>query len=797
MPSETTQTSLSSSSSQKGIQEIITAYKNEIRTNGIGDELYKYHLIQDFQKKWNIDTPDFGSLIKSLDFGNLMFHIGRTTLNHIASERPEELRQSFRYLFDENLLVKDRISGFLNQLKEIYEGIKEEEHNLGHDERSVSVFLSFRYPDKYILYKNSFYKALCVKLNIERAAAGSKYLHYLELATEIRDTYIINDKELIDQVEKLKDQGCYPDRSKNILTQDVLYTVLEKRSNLKFQKLLYQRLKEIGNRDLLEIYFSNLNSLFIDNNLNDDDSKIFCSLRKDGITINFSYGQRYIHNIRRDGDQFQMSYIINEADAEKYHPSKDLTKSEFSGSIPMTFLTIYLTDELKWEADNESLLKDCSKALAQEKMYGRDNSLQKIFKGTHNPLVFDLATNIAMRKETFDNIFGNIGKGIANDNLPENTIVSSPHVSRNIILYGPPGTGKTYRTIDLSVEIIDGKNNGHKNNKKRFDELLREGQIQFVTFHQNYSYEDFVVGLRPIENAGSLLFQRHEGIFYEMSKRAEKNYLDYMSGESTLSFEDVFQKYFDEVIEGKSKDVNMVSGVHFNVYDITDTSIKFEKTSGDRTHSLSISTLSDIYHGRREMIGGLKYYYDPIVKELKKLSTSKGKVQLRNYVLIIDEINRANISRVFGELITLIEEDKRLGGENELKVTLPNGERNFSLPPNLFIIGTMNTADKSIAQIDIALRRRFEFQPEYPRPELLAAEPSAFLTEVNKLIYEYKKSKDFLIGHGYFMGNSGALMEDIIEFKIRPLLNEYFPGRLDIVENILKKAWFNDKEDNI
>ena len=406
MPSEGPQTSLFSNS-QKGIQEIITAYKNDIRTNGIGDELYKYHLIQDFQNKWNIDDPDFGKLIKVIDFGNLMFHIGRTTLNHMATERPEELRQSFRYLYNENFPLNERISGFLTQLKGIHDAIKQEEHSLGHDERSVSVFLSFRYPDKYILYKNSFYKALCEKLKIERAAAGAKYLHYLNLAIEIRDTYIINDKELIDQVEKLKDQGCYPDLSRNILTQDVLYTVLEKRSNQKFQKSLYQRLKEIGNRDLLEIYFSNLNSLFNDNNISEDDTKVFCSLRKDGITINFSYGQRYIHNISRDGDQFKMSYIIQEADAEKYKPSHNLTKSEFSGSIPMTLLTIYLTDELKWEVENEFLIRDCSRALEQEKKYGRDNSLQKIFKGTHNPLVFDLATNFSGRKEIFDNIFGN------------------------------------------------------------------------------------------------------------------------------------------------------------------------------------------------------------------------------------------------------------------------------------------------------------------------------------------------------------------------------------------------------
>jgi 5-methylcytosine-specific restriction protein B len=106
----------------------------------------------------------------------------------------------------------------------------------------------------------------------------------------------------------------------------------------------------------------------------------------------------------------------------------------------------------------------------------------------------------------------------------------------------------------------------------------------------------------------------------------------------------------------------------------------------------------------------------------------------------------------------------------------------------------MNTADKSISQIDVALRRRFEFQAENPKPELLSREQADFLNAVNKEILEYKRSTDFLIGHGYFMGKTGVLAEDIIEFRIKPLLTEYFPGRADIVDSILKKALRNDPD---
>lgn len=143
--------------------------------------------------------------------------------------------------------------------------------------------------------------------------------------------------------------------------------------------------------------------------------------------------------------------------------------------------------------------------------------------------------------------------------------------------------------------------------------------------------------------------------------------------------------------------------------------------------------------------------------------------ELKNYYLIIDEINRGNISKVFGELITLLEEDKRLGEDNELTVTLPYSKERFGVPKNLYIIGTMNTADKSIALVDIALRRRFTFVRMEPLEEYLPEN----VKKINEII-KNRRGSDYLIGHAYFMGNQD--LDFIMKYKIRPLLEEYFYG---------------------
>lgn len=244
----------------------------------------------------------------------------------------------------------------------------------------------------------------------------------------------------------------------------------------------------------------------------------------------------------------------------------------------------------------------------------------------------------------------------------------------NQILYGPSGTGKTYCSIAKAVAIADNlfyqkHQNEYIKLKNRYDELQEEGKIAFVTFHQNYSYEDFIQGIKPDISAKSLRFEKKDGIFKKLSNKA----------------------------------------------------------------------LAD---------------------------------SLQNYVLIIDEINRANISRVFGELITLIEADKRWGNAHQMKVILPSGET-FCVPKNVYLIGTMNTADKSIALLDIALRRRFIFEYMPPKYENFTDEKGiVFLKSLNKEILA-KKGKDFLIGHAAFMKEDFDWAA-LINLQIIPLLEEYF-----------------------
>lgn len=378
------------------------------------------------------------------------------------------------------------------------------------------------------------------------------------------------------------------------------------------------------------------------------------------------------------------------------------------------------------------------------------------------------------------NMLININDSFVNDKHPLNQI-----------LYGPPGTGKTYNSIDRAVKIATGKSGLHADNKIEFDKLRKEGQIEFVTFHQGYSYEDFMVGIKPNVDSEELTFKPHKGIFYILVERAKENYLAAKEERSTLrSFDVVFDELLAPFEQDKDVEIKMSSGSYFKITDVERGTIRFKKPNGSETHTLSVETLKAIVEGKRDFHSGLGSYYKPLVKLLKeKQLTEEPKAILKNYVLIIDEINRANISKVFGELITLLEDDKRIDGDNELVVTLPNGELNFSIPPNLYIIGTMNTADKSISLIDVALRRRFEFIGYYPdvtRLEENYADRMQLFEKLNEAIFTRKKTADYLIGHGYFM--KAERTKQIILNKIIPLLMEYFSGRVEEVQEILKQA---------
>lgn len=250
------------------------------------------------------------------------------------------------------------------------------------------------------------------------------------------------------------------------------------------------------------------------------------------------------------------------------------------------------------------------------------------------------------------------------------------------------------------------------------------------------------------------------------------------------------------MVEGVVEEIEVkMTRVSYFITAVTDKSIDFRKTSGGTAHTLSISTLGRMYEAESVLnIKGLTSYYAPLLDELLKIgkdsSDRKEVVQKKNYVIIIDEINRANISRVFGELITLIEPDKRSHGEIPLVAQLPSGDK-FLVPSNLYIVGTMNTADKSIALLDIALRRRFEFEAMYPlyKIEGHVVNDVDILENLNARIAS-TKGYDFQIGHSFFMDSKEDKYNLVkrMNNKVIPLLLEYYMNDDKEVKGILESS---------
>ena len=423
-------------------------------------------------------------------------------------------------------------------------------------------------------------------------------------------------------------------------------------------------------------------------------------------------------------------------------------------------------------------------------------------------------------------------KGIAMPITDNKQRKSKTDLSLNQILYGPPGTGKTYTTMAKAIEIIRGKKVGEeeindeekrKALKKQFDEYVQSGQIKFVTFHQSYGYEEFVEGLKAYTEDKNIHYRVEDGIFKEICKRI-KECKEHKKWKVPQISEDRFDKLYDIYAanlpnyaknETSNKKLKTSDGYEFYLYKNTAQGIEARSASSADGNPMPMSkdSLKKILFDQDNSKSSYRYGTHPDAVLEDMLSTMP-------YVLIIDEINRGNISKIFGELITLIEPSKRLGAEDEIKVELPysqhkkEGEREkFGVPSNLYIIGTMNTADRSIALMDTALRRRFEFVEMMPQPELLGTikikykdkdiDPkeieidfTTMLKTINDRI-EYLYDRDHTIGHAYFMPlkDSADISElaSIFKNKILPLLQEYF---YDDWEKIRLVLGDNQKQDD-
>jgi 5-methylcytosine-specific restriction endonuclease McrBC GTP-binding regulatory subunit McrB len=453
------------------------------------------------------------------------------------------------------------------------------------------------------------------------------------------------------------------------------------------------------------------------------------------------------------------------------------------------------------------------------------------------------------------------GLKIINNSL--NYLIPGMNINLNTILYGPPGTGKTYNTINKALSIIDGaeksKLNSRADEHARFNELLDNGTVQFISFHQSMSYEDFIEGIKPHTRSGTIQYSVRSGLFKSICYKALKSMyhanqpkndeldLDVLYEEFVKHLQDTYKEN-DYRFKSKENsqlrlDKEELDKGKIVVYFRYSNSVKKEG-EGKTPFPIKKEKIIKMYEinvtGEEQNLKAklnpiLTYHLYPyfavyksfleFVRDkvgdnseayLKEESTSddsdferyleqlqllkKQGVELKKgqaHVLIIDEINRGNVSQIFGELITLIEDDKRFGREEALEVTLPYSQEKFVVPENLYIIGTMNTADRSVEALDTALRRRFSFEEKMPELQTLNTDVDGvnlqlLVGKINERL-ELLLDRDHTIGHAWFIGcKSITSLKEIFENKIIPLLKEFFYNDYGKIGLILGDAFFEE-----
>ncbi|EOV0802213.1 McrB family protein [Campylobacter coli] len=459
-------------------------------------------------------------------------------------------------------------------------------------------------------------------------------------------------------------------------------------------------------------------------------------------------------------------------------------------------------------------------------------------------------------------------KEIRNDGSEMSNKKENKNLSLNQILYGPPGTGKTYHTIDKALEILGENLESRDEKKAKFDEYVKNGQIVFTTFHQSYGYEEFVEGIKPMmnneANSQEIQYEIKDGIFKDICNRALENYensnLNTEELREKIKLREKVEKFLNRLLE-TNEPISKTKGGNFFINSFNNNTIEIYSEDVERfdgIFKLSLSTFITLLKSNIEFNSAVEmfkkvfdrdyadrthtYYFNLVnkFKEYEKqavLKTEDNKISsnsLNSYIIIIDEINRGNVSKIFGELITLIEPSKRIGESEELKVTLPYSGKKFGVPKNVYILGTMNTADRSITSLDTALRRRFEFVEMMPDPDLLKnvfickdvenpnkdedylgddAKTEGFAEILQNILISINKRIEFLldrektIGHAFFMSEAVKFNKDnwckpdkyeedwyvlsisklksIFQNKIIPLLQEYFYNDYALISAVL------------
>lgn len=657
------------------LKQILAEYKKVFAQQQWPNEKYKWEAVQCFQENWDINSADFAQMLKkSLDqVGNLLtsannFPAGMIT--GFAEAAPEEVRSMYMELYDESKDLCERIAIFKNRSNELLERYGNGAAQHYQYENAIMAYLWLRYPDKYYIYKFSEVKAVSSELESDYRFKKGAYVDNIRNFMALYDEICVElqqDDELRNLLNSQITSTCYADPELRTLTIDVGFFIFRywNKKDSTNEPLYAQPQEDDGQ----QYWFLNANpkmwsmssmpvgevqnyTLFNDNGNKRRIFQNFLDAKAGDMVIGYeSTPVKQIVaifrvNAEQDGERIyfeKLEGLSSPIDFATLKACPELEKMEYFSIIQGSLFKL-TKDEYEFIIDLIREENPVPTAKKNKDEYSKEKFLDQVYM---TEIKYDRLVAVLTRK-------------------------------KNIILQGAPGVGKTYAAKRLAYSIMGEKD---------------DDRIEFVQFHQNYSYEDFMMGYKPVEDG----FELKYGIFYRFCQKAA-NHPD------------------------------------------------------------------------------------------------------KDYFFIIDEINRGNMSKIFGELLMLIEADYR-----ETKTTLAYNGLSFSVPKRLHIIGMMNTADRSLAMIDYALRRRFSFfdmEPGFDSEGFIKYQEAFANDTFNTLIDRIKElnreitndkslGKGFCIGHSYFCNTkecTNEWMQDVVDFDILPMLAEYWfddTDKLQRWENIL------------
>lgn len=655
------------------LEKVLAQYKQDFVLTQWKNENYKWKAVKQFQDNWDVNASDFSEMLsRSLEKTyNLLAsanNFPKGMMSEFAKAAPEEVRAIFIALFDESRDVFERMDEFKHQSSVLLEKYGNGAAQHYQYENAISTYLWLRYPDKYYIYKFSEVKTVASELESDyqfrKGAYAENIRNFLNLYDEI-SAALKEDAELVNLLHSHLTDDCYPDPELKTLTIDVGFYI----SRVFLQKNIDAPTRPSLNYAVPSVEEANFP-------LHDDEKCNYWWLNANPKIWSFSdiaVGETQAYtlynengNKRRIFQNFLDAKVGDVVIGYESNPVRQIVAiGRVSAEQDGEKLFFEKVETLSSPIDY-AVLKECPELENMEYFRNPQGSLFKLTQSEYefildmireeNPIVTASSSDAYTKDDFLNEVYMTEER--------YETLVNVLRNKKNIILQGAPGVGKTFAARRLAWSMMGEKD---------------DSRIEFVQFHQNYSYEDFMMGYKPVEDG----FELKYGIFYRFCQKAA-NQPD------------------------------------------------------------------------------------------------------KEFFFIIDEINRGNMSKIFGELLMLIEKDYR-----GTKMTLAYNGLPFSVPKNLYIIGMMNTADRSLAMIDYALRRRFSFfeiEPGFDSQGFISYQNGLNSEPLDELISKVKElnrkiaadkslGRGFCIGHSYFCGRdvcTDEWLHSVVDYDILPMLSEYW-----------------------